>query len=197
MISEIYRAHISDRKCTHMLNMRRDARLISNTCLYVPLLALMLWLAGFVLTRVQLFSDALVVEQQRRKHEEWLMQQCKSPAFYANMKHHSALCDEVEAHARGSVHLVAAIQLIQNTYLCGYAPCGTVIDHVLVWITGHGLLFSGLILALVLLTPTLLVPLYRQHVNCAAERYIADRIHMPYGEQHYFHRRAPTIEVFN
>ena len=165
MISEIYRAHISDRKCTNMLNMRRDARLISNTCLYVPLLALMLWLAGFVLTRVQVYSDALVVEQQRRKHEEWLMQQCTSPEFYANMKHHSALCDEVEAHARGSVHLVAAIQLIQNTYLCGYAPCSTVIDHVLLWVTGHGLLFSGLILALVLLTPTLLVPLYRQHVN--------------------------------
>jgi hypothetical protein len=98
------------------------------------------------------------------------------------------------------VHLVAAIQLIQNTYLCGYAPCGAVIDHVLLWITGHGLLFTGLALALVLLTPTLHVPLSRQHVNCAPERYIADRIHMPYGEQHFFqqgHRRAPTIEVFN
>ena len=183
----------------YMLTSRRDARLISNCFFYIPLIALALWCAGFVLTRVQLYAEALVVEQQRRKHEEWLMEQCKSPEFYSNMKHHSALCDQVEAHARGSVHLVAAIQLIQNTYLCGYAPCGTVIDHALVWITGHGLLFTGLALALVLLTPTLLVPLYRQHVNCAAERYIADRIHMPYGEEHFFHpghRRAPTIEVF-
>jgi hypothetical protein len=181
-----------------MLTMRRDARLISNTFFYLPLLALVLWFCGFVLTRVQLYSEALVVEQQRRTHEEWLMQQCKSPAFYANMKHHSALCDQVEAHARGSVHLVAAIQLIQNTYLCGYAPCGTVIDHALLWVTGHGLLFSGVFLALVLLTPTLLVPLYRQHVNCAAEQYRSD-LHMPYGEQHYFlreGRRVPTIENF-
>lgn len=193
----MHHIYIFDANAIFMLATRRDARLVTNCFFYVPLLALGLWCAGFVLTRVQLYYEALVVEQQRRKHEEWLMEQCKSPAFYANMKHHSALCDQVEAHARGSVHLVAAIQLIQNTYLCGYAPCGTVIDHVLVWITGHGLLFSGLILALVLLTPTLLVPLYRQHVNCAAERYIADRIHMPYGEQHYFHRRAPTIEVFN
>jgi hypothetical protein len=182
-----------------MLAARRDARLVSNCFLYVPLLALGLWFSGFVLTRVQLYYEALVVEQQRRNHEEWLMQQCKSPEFYANMKHHSALCDQVEAHARGSVHLVAAMQLIQNTYLCGYAPCGTVIDHALLWITGHGLLFTGLALALVLLTPTLLVPLYRQHVNCAAEKYIADRIHMPYGEQHFFHpgHRRPTIEVFH
>ena len=180
-----------------MLAARRDARLVTNCFFYVPLLALGLWLSGFVLTRVQLYYEALVVEQQRRKHEEWLMEQCKSPAFYANMKHHSALCDQVEAHARGSVHLVAAIQLIQNTYLCGYAPCGTVIDHALIWITGHGLLFSGLFVALVLLTPTLLVPLYRQHVNYAAEKYIADRIHMPYGEQHYFHRRVPTIDMLH
>jgi hypothetical protein len=182
-----------------MLAARRDARLVSNCFFYVPLLALALWGCGFALTRVQLYYEALVVEQQRRKHEEWLMEQCKSAEFYANMKHHSALCDQVEAHARGSIHLVAAIELIQKTYLCGYAPCGTVIDHALLWITGHGLLFTGVLLALVLLTPTLLVPLYRQHVNCAAERYIADRIHMPYGEQHYFHRenrRAPTIEVF-
>ena len=91
------------------------------------------------------------------------------------------------------MHLVAAIQLIQNTYLCGYAPCGAVIDHVLLWVTGHGLLFTGLALALVLLTPTLLVPLYRQHVNCAAEKYISDRIHMPYGEQHYFHRETRRV----
>jgi hypothetical protein len=36
-------------------------------------------------------------------------------------------------------------------------------------------------------------------VNCAAEKYIADRIHMPYGEQHFFHQghRRPTIEVFH
>ena len=183
-----------------MLTMRRDARLISNTCFYMPVLALVLWVCGFAITRVQLYAEALVVEQQRRKHEEWLMEQCKSPDFYANMKHHSALCDQVEAHARGSVHLVAAIQLIQNTYLCGYAPCGAVIDDALLWITGHGVLFGGLLVALLLLTPTLLVPLYRQHVNCAAEKYIADRIHMPYGEQHFFHpghRRAPTIEVFS
>ena len=181
-----------------MLRVRRDARLISNTFFYMPLLALVLWCLGFVITRVQLYAEALVVEQQRRKHEEWLMEQCKSPDFYANMKHHSALCDQVEAHARGSVHLVAAIQLIQNTYLCGYAPCGTVIDDALLWVTGHGVLFGGLLVALLLLTPTLLVPLYRQHVNRAAERYIADRIHMPYGEQHFFNERhrRPTIEVF-
>lgn len=192
----MHHIYIFDANSISMLTTRRDARLVSNCFLYVPLLALGLWVAGFLLTRVQLYYEALVVEQQRRKHEEWLMQQCKSPEFYANMKHHSALCDQVEAHARGSVHLVAAMQLIQNTYLCGYAPCGTVIDHALLWVTGHGLLFSGLILALVLLTPTLLVPLYRQHVNCAAERYISDRIHMPYGEQHYFNRRVPTIDTF-
>ena len=56
-----------------MLRMRRDARLISNAFYYMPVLALALWLAGFAFTRVQLYYDALVVEQQRRKHEEWLM----------------------------------------------------------------------------------------------------------------------------
>jgi hypothetical protein len=80
-----------------MLRVRRDACLISNTFFYLPVVALALWICGFALTRVQLYAEALVVEQQRRKHEEWLMQQCKSPEFYANMKLHSALCDQVEA----------------------------------------------------------------------------------------------------
>jgi hypothetical protein len=53
-----------------MLRVRRDARLISNSFFYLPLLALVLWFLGFAITRVQLYSEALVVEQQRRTHEE-------------------------------------------------------------------------------------------------------------------------------
>ena len=53
-----------------MLRVRRDARLISNTFFYLPVVALALWLCGFALTRVQLYAEALVVEQQRRRHEE-------------------------------------------------------------------------------------------------------------------------------
>ena len=176
-----------------MRAVRRDST-IRLSFLYVPLIAVALWLVGFVLTRVELFHEALRSEQLKREREVWLIEECRKPEFYAHMKHHSALCDEVEVHVTGSVHLVALIHLVQNTYLSGYVPCATAVDLLLDWMGRHTTLFVGAAV-LMLLLPTLLLPFYREHVNHAAQKYIDTRCNMPYGEQDFYkHQYVITPE---
>ena len=76
-----------------MLAMRRDTRLISNCFVYIPLVALVLWCCGFVLTRVQLYAEALVVEMGGEPI--WIAE--GSRALY-----HAAL-------AHGSNHLITLV----------------------------------------------------------------------------------------
>jgi hypothetical protein len=174
-----------------MRAVRRDPNICMCSLLYVPLLALVLWTAGFVLTRVELFHEALRSEELKRERETWLRQECRKPEFYAHMKHHSALCDEVEVHAKGSLYLAAVIHLVQNTYLCGYVPCATAMDLVLDWMGGHVTLFVGAAVVLLLL-PTLLLPFYREHANHVANKYIDSHHNAPYRE-HSFYRQQYCI----
>lgn len=168
-----------------MRSVRRDSNIRLWSLLYVPLLALVLWTFGFVLTRIEMFNEALRTEQLKREREAWLMEECRKPEFYAHMQHHSALCDEIVVHSKGSLHMAALIHLVQNTYLYGYVPCATAMDLVLAWMGGHTTLFAGAAVVVVLL-PTLLLPFYREHVNHAAQKYIDTRCNMPYGEQDFY-----------
>lgn len=160
-----------------MRTYRREPNILSLAFIYVPLVAVVLWTGGFVLTRVQLFHEALRTEELSREREAWLMQECRKPEFYAHMKHHSALCDQVEVHAKGSLYLAAAMHLVQATYLCGYEPCSTVIDRTLDWMCGHTVLFSCLALVIMFL-PTLVLPFYREYLNRTAK---------PYESAHHYH----------
>jgi hypothetical protein len=157
---------------------------------FVPACAIVLSCVGFFVTRVQMFSEALNGENQRRSQEAWLRQECKKPEFYANMQLHADLCDKVEAHARGHAWLAALSHLFQNTYLCGYMPCATALDRTLEWMSGHGLLFTALAAAFFALLPTVLLPAYRCHLNDAAERHVSVMYNTPYGRDHYFGARG-------
>ena len=160
-------------------------------CTFVPTCAVGLSCVGFLVTRLQVFSEALNSEYQRRAQETWLRSECKKPEFYANMQLHADLCDKVEAHARGSPWLAALAHLFENTYLCGYSPCATLLDGALDWVAGHGVPFLVLFAAVALLLPTVLVPMYRQHLVLAANARAAARYNHPFGTTHYLAARAP------
>ena len=168
----------------------RGPNIVQWAFTFVPACAIVLSCVGFLVTRVQMFSDALNGENQRRSQEAWLRQECKKPEFYANMQLHADLCDKVEAHARGHAWLAALSHLFQNTYLCGYMPCATVLDRTLEWLAGHGVLFTALLAVIAVLLPTVLLPLYRHHLNHAAEKYVSVMYNTPYGCDHYFGARG-------
>ena len=154
-------------------------------CTFVPTCAIALSCVGFLITRLQVFSEALNGEYQRRAQETWLRRECKKPDFYANMQLHADLCDKVEANARGSPWLAALAHLFENTYLCGYSPCAELLDSGLDWIAAHGVPFLLLFAALALLLPTVLVPMYRQYLLHAAGVHAAQRYNHPFGQTHY------------
>jgi hypothetical protein len=169
---------------------RRESNIVYLSFLYVPIAAVVLWTVGFLLTRVQLFHEALKTEELSREREAWLMQECRKPEFYAHMKHHSALCDQVEVHAKGSLYLAAAMHLVQATYLCGYEPCSTVIDRALDWMGGHTVLFSCVALVILFL-PTLVLPFYREYLNRTAKNYTAAHQYHMLEDARFCNRQQP------
>lgn len=56
-----------------------------------------LWLGTFAITRTYALHEAYMSEVGRRNDEQWLLLQCASPEFYANMRQHSHLCTEVSS----------------------------------------------------------------------------------------------------
>jgi len=174
---------------------RRDTNVVYCACTFVPMCAIILSCVGFVVTRLQVFSEALNGEIQRRAQEKWLRTECAKPDFYANMQIHADLCDKVEANARGNVWLAALAHLCQNTYLCGDCPCALLLDRLLDWVAAHGIPFLLIFAVLALLLPTVLVPMYRQHLTHTADNYVAQRYNAPYGQTHYFDGRGPSYTL--
>jgi hypothetical protein len=181
-----------------MLSRRRphSTDVVYWACTFVPTCAIALSCVGFLVTRLQVFSDALNGEYQRRAQEAWLRSECKKPDFYANMQLHADLCDKVEAHARGNAWLAALAQLFEKTYLCGYSPCAVVLDETLDWVAGHGVPFLILFAVLALLLPTVLVPMYRQYLTHVTDVRVSHRFGDPYGRTHMLDGRTyPLLKV--
>lgn len=148
---------------------------------FVPMCAIVLSCVGFLVTRIQMFLEALNSEYQRRAQEEWLRRECKKPEFYANMQLHADLCDRVEAHARGNAFLAALAHLFEHTYLCGYSPCAAVLDGAIDWVAGRGVPFLLVFAVAALLLPSVFVPIYRHYLTQAADVHVSHRHSDPFG----------------
>lgn len=166
-------------------NRKHKTSVLYWACSFVPTCAIVVSCLGFVVTRLQMFSEALNGEMQRRAQEKWLRTECARPDFYANLQLHADLCDKVEANARGNVWLIALAHLFENTYLCGYSPCAQLLDNLLDWIAAHGIPFLLIFAVLALLLPTVLVPLYRQYSMHTADEYVSRRYSTAFGNNTY------------
>ena len=122
---------------------------------------------------------------QKRSDEAWLQKQCQMHEFYHNMKQHSGLCDEVEERTRTVLILEAVEHVVQNTYLCGYDPCITVLEHVVLWMAGRGLPFTVIFVILIVSLPACTLPLMRKHLNHMADQRVRELHYAPYGMDHY------------
>jgi hypothetical protein len=181
-----------------MLSRRRlqNTDVLYYACTFVPTCAIALSCIGFLITRLQVFSEALNGQYQRRAQEAWLRSECKKPDFYANMQLHADLCDKVEAHARGNAFLAALAQLFESTYLCGYSPCAVVLDNTLDWVAGRGVPFIILFVVLALLLPTVFVPIYRQYLIHTPDVRISHRYGDPFGRTQALDGRTyPLLKV--
>lgn len=151
----------------------------------LPLFFVCLWTSIFLFTRIYLFYEAYQTESKKKEDERWLRIRCQEPEFYSNMKQHSDLCNQVEINARRSTFLTALHIVLDNTYLCGYESCLTLLGNITSWMIGAGMPFMIVLIIIILLTPTLLYPCFRIYLDRMADRRIMSIYNTPYGMDNY------------
>ena len=161
---------------TNETRARRLDSLMCNLIFSAVFLALCLCALGFLATRTHMFHCALMRRQQNVLNNMWLLQQCKSPDFYSNMKQHSTLCDNVVLEQTDALWLHALRDVINETYFCGNKPCIYRVEQVIVWVFGRGVLLLGVLAGSALFVFLTAVQMQR-HLN--------SRPHESYRMLHY------------
>ncbi len=103
------------------------------TCLLAFIVTL-----SFLATRTHMFHASLTRRQQAAINNAWLLEQCKGPEFYSNMKHHSSLCDDLVLEQNDALWLHALRDVIDETHPCGELPCAQRIERFLEWVLAKG-----------------------------------------------------------
>jgi len=146
---------------------RRLDGLVCNVLLASATVLLGVGAFAFFATRSHMFHAAYMRRRQMLENNVWLLEQCKSPDFYGNMKHHSTLCDDVALAESDALWLHALRDVVDETHPCGEHSCAARVQHTLEWILGRGLLtFGGALFGLFVLF-TLAVQLQRSLTPCA------------------------------
>jgi len=152
---------------------------------------LSLYVTLFIVSRIHLLHEAYVAGHQSRDDEAWLLQQCEQHEFYHNMKQHSGLCDEIKTKHNSIIFLDALQHVVNNTYLCGYSPCSSVVTALVDYAMGRGAMITLWAAGVMLVMPTFFVPFWRRFINAQADHRMNQLYHRPYGDQHYLERHDP------
>jgi hypothetical protein len=130
---------------------------------------LVLWCLAFIMTRLHMFQHQYAVKWQEYSNDNWLRQQCEESEFYHNMKHHSTICEDVSAKTHESIWLSAADHVARNSFLCGYSSCATLLEELVTWILGRGIIITSVLAGIVMVMPSILLPFFRR--NYTPERF--------------------------
>lgn len=108
----------------------------------------LVWSLAFVISRIFLLHDAYISESNKRADERWLLDRCREPEFYSNLRQHTDLCTAVEKNARSSLFLTALNSVASKTHACGTTSCVDVVFSIfsrLGWHAGMLLLVAMLV----------------------------------------------------
>ena len=159
---------------------------------------LIFWVAMFAVSRIHMLHTSYSSLRNERENDVWLSEQCKQDEFYHKMKHHSTLCDSVHKKQSDILILMAVNNVIENTYMCGYESCGSLMIKVGDYLLGRGIVITGSLFLLFLLMPTLLLPLFRRRLNVMADDRMQQLYNRPYGNEHYIHSHpSMKMELLN
>ena len=132
-----------------------------------------------------MFVQAYEELKTQREDESWLSEQCQSDEFYHNMKKHSTLCDNVEFNRRDIMVLNALRQVVENSHLCGYESCVSILERTVHSIMKQGIMTLAVIVIVLMLLPLIILPLWRKQMNRIADSQYRKLYHAPYGVSHY------------
>lgn len=181
-----------------MLGARDSGVNVAHVFHVITIMGIILWIFMFLLSRLHMLHASYSLLENERDNDTWLVEQCKLHEFYHNMKHHSSLCDSVQKK-QGEILLLQAMQrVIDETYLCGYESCGSLLMKVGDYMLGRGLVLTTCLVLAIVLLPTLLLPLFRRKLNVMADIRMQELYNRPFGDSHYLttHPYQP-IEFLN
>ena len=125
-----------------MMRSEKRARRLDATAWHILYLGLVVVVfvvgAGLAVTNAHRFHLALTARRQAEKNNAWLAEQCKSPDFYANMREHSKLCDEVALAQADALWLHALRDVFDASRPCGEAACAQLVAEGLAWVFQKG-----------------------------------------------------------
>jgi hypothetical protein len=122
-----------------------------------------LWLAAMVVTRLYALHEEYVAELGIRDDERWLVERCKEPEFYANLRQHSDLCTRVVNNAHASIALRVLSRVMErSTHLCGDSSCTDAVTGLAARFGWHAV---AVLAAAMVLAPNLLLLMLRAAVQ--------------------------------
>lgn len=163
------------------------------SCATLWLLVVAVWIATFAVSRMHMLWQAYSDLNEVRDDESWLLQQCRADEFYSKMKQHSALCDEVAHKAKDVLVLKALHHVIDNSYLCGYDPCTELLDRMVTWALGRGIMFTSCVVLVMVMGPVLLFPVYRRQLHSMQEERARALYHSAYDKERCTIQYAPDV----
>ena len=117
---------------------------------------------AFLLTRLHMFNQEYSKRLQEHNNDKWLIQQCSFSEFYHNMKHHSDICEDVTMKMNESLWLIAADHVARHSYLCGYSSCASLLEGLINWMLGRGVIITCIVGGFVMVLPSIMLPFWRQ-----------------------------------
>jgi len=87
------------------------------------MLVIFFWMMSFFIIKSHLLHVSYTARQQQNMNNKWLMEQCKLPEFYHNMKHHATLCDDLELQNKDSIWLHSLRDVLDSSSICGPVHC--------------------------------------------------------------------------
>jgi hypothetical protein len=141
-----------------------------------------LWVIILISNFTFIFNQEYSAEKTRQRQDAWLLARCEDPEFVVNMKQHSDLCRTVEAQAQMNIPLIALHTTLGKLYMCGTHSCDELLKAAYSSIGMHSHTAFAVLVVLILMLPTIIMPMYRRWAQLAAIHHIRSKMDTPYGD---------------
>lgn len=165
--------------------------------MYCVAFLLFVYFFMILVTHAYNFHENYTAHTNKVAEEKWLLERCKDPEFYANMRQHSDLCETVSLNARRSAVLSALNAIAANTFLCGSQTCLSLIQGIINDLGWRLLAFLSICTLAVPHVYWILANFWRAHHRMGVkDRFIAPRYnYLDEDWDHKLMRRRPIARI--
>jgi hypothetical protein len=139
------------------------------------------WIVALVVNFIVVIKNELATLEEKRSKDKWLLSECEDPVFSAHMQYYNDPCTHVRHRMTMNIHIVAFHRALDQVFLCGSYSCEGLTWMLLDKVRSNLILFFSIFVFLLILVPTLVLPVWKRWTDHLAETHIRDNFNMPYG----------------